>query len=230
MIHSTKEYLLYAENHQIKAEDYRFVPAKFFSPYMECNPTTLNRISLEDSVVEVNPFYRYEKIFVELLNSNDADQYEELKNFVFDFWIREIYRCERLEGMTRNSLERGELKAELLYGTCGEGAKRALEAFDGEEQDFVSDCLLKLYAGGDELQMFTKCVKKILPEASIYALDQKEVLIYAGESETYSIRNKIQWLQFLFLPIGAKTDIFWEKHFGIWGVDESMRLDEVVVI
>ena len=230
MIHSTKEYLLFAENQKIKAEDYRFVPARFFSPYMECNPTTLNRISLEDSVVEVNPFFRYEKIFAELLNSNEADQYEELKAFVFDFWIREIYQCERLEGATRRSLERGELKEELLFGACGESTKRALEAFEGEEQEFISDCLISLYDGADELHLFTKVVKRILPEASIYVLDQNEVLIYAGESETYSVRNKIQCAQYLFLPIGAKTDIFWEKHFGVWGIDESMRLDEVVVI
>ena len=230
MIHGTKEYILYAEQNQIRPSDYVFVPAPSFSPYMECAPKTLNRLSLDGGVVEVNPYYKYEKIFAMLFDSFETEQFKDVKNYVFDFWIRESYRYERLGGMTMQALKRRQLAKEILQGECGGKTRRALGCFKDDELDAVVECLMQLQDGGNEIHLFTRAVKKIFQDVYLYILDHKEILIYVGETEKIRTKKKLQSLQFLFLPMGMEMEVFWDKHFGVLGIEDASRLDEAVLI
>ena len=64
----------------IKEADITFMPAKSFSPYMECLPVNINEIELKRSrTIEVNPNYRYEEIFGRLLSADNQGVLEELQ-------------------------------------------------------------------------------------------------------------------------------------------------------
>lgn len=230
MAHSVGEYILFAEKEQIKESELFFVPAKIFSPYMECASKTLNQIAIDNRTIEVNPFYKYEKIFAALLNSDGYGQYEEVKQYVFNFWIHEIYKAERLEAMTKFRFKCSEMLREMKRAEWGQSIEKMLENFEGEEPEGVAESIMRLYSGGENVALFTNALKRFLPEVYVYVLDQKKVLIYAGNRESYQMKEKIQSLQGIFLPIGSETEIFWDRHFGVFDVGESMRLDDVLMV
>ena len=40
---------------------------------------------------------------------------------------------------------------------------------------------------------------------------------------------KMQFVKDMFLPIGFELRIFWQYHFGIIGIDATMKLDEMAL-
>ena len=42
--------------------------------------------------------------------------------------------------------------------------------------------------------------------------------------------RKITLIKDIFLPIETKMDIFWNKHFGVFELEETMILDEIALI
>ena len=230
MIHSAGEYLLYAEQNNISATSFSFVPAKSFSPYVECVPTTLNRISLGGTEVEVNPYFKYERIFAPLIKLDENESFEGIIKFIFNFWIREVFGYERLTGMTKQSFARDEMMQELISGEFGDEWRELLKALSESERGIFADCISKLYSGGDAVILFTNAIKGFFPDSMIYVMEQSSIIIYVGQKETYQLKQKVKLLQSFYLPIESKVDVFWEGHFGVFGIDEVMLLDDVVLV
>lgn len=72
---------------------------------------------------------------------------------------------------------------------------------------------------------------KLYPEVFIYENNETtyELLIYLGVKETEQERERVAFLVELFLPMQETVHLFYEHHFGIIGVDETMVVDEMVV-
>ncbi len=60
-------------------------------------------------------------------------------------------------------------------------------------------------------------------------MKEEEVLIYIGADNNDLNRGKIDLLQEMFLPIGYSTRMFWKNHFGIIGVNDTMKIDEIEI-
>lgn len=56
-----------------------------------------------------------------------------------------------------------------------------------------------------------------------------ELLVYLGVKETKEEQEKAAFLRELFLPMQEKVYYFYEHHFGIIGVEETMVMDEMVI-
>lgn len=41
--------------------------------------------------------------------------------------------------------------------------------------------------------------------------------------------NKVQLIQEIFLPIGFHMEVYWQYHFGIIDVEETMKLDRIAL-
>ncbi len=54
-------------------------------------------------------------------------------------------------------------------------------------------------------------------------------MVYLGEGETEKERARAQFLKEMFLPIQEIVYFFYENHFGIIGVEETMVVGEMVV-
>ena len=55
------------------------------------------------------------------------------------------------------------------------------------------------------------------------------MLVYIGQKETEKERERVEFLRDMFLPVHYQVYLFWEHHFGIIGVEETMELDEMVL-
>lgn len=231
MIHSPHEYILYAKDNGMKEADISFVPAKSFSPYIECQSESINQIKLEkNKKIEVNPFFRYESIFGELLAIDNDEILPELKEFVFDFWIHEIFHIEVLSGMTGKSFEKMFLMEEIIDGLFGTGAKREFELFNKREQTKLIYQMIHLYSGGDCSVLFCSALKIIFSDVYIYTLNKDKILLYVEEKESTVLKKKISFIKDIFLPIEMELDVFWDRHFGVFGVEETMVLDEIELL
>ena len=71
----------------------------------------------------------------------------------------------------------------------------------------------------------------LYPDSLVYASNDeiRELLIYVGVRETEKEQEKLEFLKGMFLPLNYRVFLFWEHHFGIIGVDETMELDKMVL-
>lgn len=69
------------------------------------------------------------------------------------------------------------------------------------------------------------------PESLVYASNEavRQVLVYVGVKEKEEERERLEFLQDMFLTINYRVFLFWEHHFGIMDVDETMEMDEMVL-
>lgn len=229
MIHSPHEYILYAKENGMREADITFVPAKSFSPYIECQSDSINQIKL-DKKIEVNPFFRYESIFAELLAIDHDEILPELKTFLFDFWIHEIFHIERLSGMTGKAFEKMYMEEEIKSGLFGVKAQREFELFDKKEKSDLIYQMLHLYSGGDCGTLFCNALKIIFSNIFVYILKNDKILLFVEEKESTVLRKKISFIKDIFLPMGMELDVFWNRHFGVFGIEETMVLDEIELL
>ena len=74
-------------------------------------------------------------------------------------------------------------------------------------------------------------MRQIYPEALVYAIneDKRQMLVYVGQKETREERERLEFLEGMFLSLYYEFYLFWEYHFGIFDVEETMVMGEMVL-
>ncbi len=227
-MYSTCEYLIKAEAEGINSDRIKFVPARTASPYSECyvqNNESDNPKGLR--TVEVNHLIRYGDIFGKLLAVENENILWELKEFIFDCWIHEVQNIERITGMTKEAFFRECLIKELENNVLSDKCRQEFEVFTKKEQQYIISQIVKLYANGDNMAVFRMCIRYMFPDGYMYEYKNKYILLYPSIKKSRLTQKKIDALVNIFLPVGTKAEIFWEKHFGVIGIDNTMLLDEI---
>lgn len=225
------EVLLTAENSNVDSSELRFLPARNPGPYVEASFTDLNTASLETTQIEVNPLYRFSDIFSELF-APDLCEYQDTRYMFLDVVMHYMARTDLLSGMHKQEFYFWLLKEEMEGGGFGERAAEAFALFDKEEQRIIITFLLGLYRSSHYKELFIKVVKKIYKNVIVYeGRDKAETnLLYIGRKETEYERKRIHYLVDTFLPLRTDVEIFYDEHFGVVDVEETMRLDRILLI
>ena len=58
---------------------------------------------------------------------------------------------------------------------------------------------------------------------------QGQILVYVGVKEKEKDQKRLIFLQEMFLPVNYRVHLFWDHHFGIVDVDETMILEEMML-
>ena len=224
------EVVLQAEKVHQSRDDLRFVEAKDPSPYIEVSLIDLNQETPEDNRIEINPLYRFEDVFGRLFDRNVEDMIRSREIF-FDICLHYIVQLDLREGLSREDYYCSLLAGDIDKGIYGNQAKKRFRLFNRAEQKEVLRSYLQLLRTGNHLEEYRKVVTRIYPHSIIYENNEVmyELLVYLGVRETGEEREKAAFLVELFLPIQENVYIFYENHFGIIGVDETMAVDEMVV-
>ena len=93
------------------------------------------------------------------------------------------------------------------------------------------DHLLELYKNGASIALLTSLLQ-ILYRNSIIYLDttyKRELLIYIGKEKTRQLEKQIGFLMDLFVPLDISVQLFWDMHFGIISVEETMEPDDIMI-
>lgn len=224
------EVVLQAEKDMRSRERLRFVEAKAPSPYMEVSLIDLNLEAPEEDRIEINPLYRFEDVFGRIFDRN-VEGMDATREIFFDVCMHYVTQLDLREGLAKEDYYCSLLAADLNRGSYGVKAKERFGLFKGTQQKGLLRSLLQLFRTGNYLEEFRKVVTRLYPHAIIYENNEtvQELLVYLGVRETEEEREKAEFLIEAFLPIKETVHIFYENHFGIIDVDETMVLDETVI-
>ena len=226
------EILLKADKKNIPRRKIKFKKAKVCSPYMEIAFDELNYTSVPDNYsVEVNEYYRFYEIFKDLFNFNLVES-QELREVLFDILLHYLAELDLRMGLNKTEFYKKFLLKDISNVVFGEELAKNILFFEKEELDVLLGGLITLYKTGISIELFKKVLIKIFKKSIVYANNEKakNIYIYLDEVKQIELENKVNLILETFLPINMKPLVFWDKHFGIIGFDNTMKINETVMI
>lgn len=213
----------------VEIKKINFVEAKSYSPYMELSYKDINSTIIEGDI-EVNPYYRFYEIFKDLFNINNSEEVE-LRETLFDILMHFLSRIDTYEGMNKREYYKKILLKDIENGLLGSILKEKIQLFSVNEQDILAHNIIRLHTTGEMLYLFKDTIKKIFKNPTIYANYEvkDELLIYIRDNKTDLNEAKLEFIKEIFLPIKFRVEIYWEHHFGIIGVDETMKINSIAL-
>lgn len=224
------EAVLLAEKSKKDRDSLRFVEATCPSPYIEVSVTDLNAQTVEGDEIEINPLYRFEKVFGRLFDKNITDM-PQTRALLFDVCMHYAVQLDLREGLTKEDFYESRIVADIQEGIYGEAAWKRFRLFRKPEQKIIIHACLMLMKSGNYMASFRTAVTGIYPYACIYENNETvyELLVYLGADETDGERERAAFLREMFLPIQETVYFFYEHHFGVIGVEKTMVIDEMVI-
>jgi len=225
------EVLLGARQQGIDESGIRFTVGKEYSAYMEVSDPFLNQERLETGqVVEVNPYYRFYDIFKGLYQP-EMQEYANLRESLTNLIFHQLAENDAVSGMTREEYYKKLLYRDLMDGAYGRAAKEAAEILDRDEREIVLSGLLRQYQTGSSLDIFKDMMESLIPENIVYHSNESfhEIFVYVGGKKNKKTETKMNFLLQMFIELPYHVDIYYEHHFGILGVEATMRIDEITL-
>lgn len=226
----TWEAALAADKNQIPREKLRFHPVRHGSPYTEIVFENMNTDQIEEQTVEVNPLYRFAEEFSEVFDMN-VHGLTKTRELLFDVTMHYMIQLDLRQGLDKQEYALRFLLKDILNGVCGSEAAEVITYFEKEKLRRLLRLILKLYRCGSSTYLFREVMRCQYPDSIVYVSNEviRQILIYVGRKETATEHKKLDFLISMFLPIESEVFLFWENHFGIIDVDETMILDEMVL-
>lgn len=209
----------------------RFKVGDKFGAYMELSNEYLNQEALEEwAVVEVNPYYRFYDIFKDLFHP-DMTCYPQLRESLSNVMFHQLAQKDQCSGMSKESYYKKLLVRDLGQGIFGERAKEIALIFPGDERELVLSGVLRQYQTGSSLELFTDMMESLISDNVVYQSreEPEEILVYVGLKQETKLVEKVDYLIQMFLDLSYHAEVFYEYHFGILGVGETMVIDEIMM-
>lgn len=235
------EVLLAAKEEGIPEEKLRFVHAPSGSGYMELSLPCLNQTWLdedeaaeggqkEDFSIGVNTYYRFYDIFYNMFPPEPID-FPALRESLTNLSLHMLAWNDVRRGLTREDYHKRLLAKEILTGGFGETAKSVFEAMSHAEQEKLMGGWLNSFRVGNALPVFLDMVHSLVADSIVYHNNEcpDDVLVYTGQKKERKLEQRIRFLIDTFLDIRYHAEIFYEYHFGIIGVEETMQIDAIAI-
>lgn len=225
------EMLLKLEDTSIQKENVFFKQATEYSPYYEQAFLCMNQQTIEEQVVEINSLYRFNAIFSELL-SPYLEESEVIKDYLFDILIHYLVEIDLRHGLSKKEYYIRRLKQSIEEGEYGLAAIKSFNKIQAKHQMILCEMMLTQFQSGTSIALFAKVIKAIFPGAIVYKKQSKEkqILVYIGETPTKTLENTVWFILETFLPLDFKIRLFWEHHFAIMDVEETLKLGAIEII
>jgi hypothetical protein len=213
----------------VPMEKLTFIPARIYSPYMELSNEHLNFKAIEPKV-ELNPYYRFYEIFKDLFDINNEED-RELRDVLFDVAIHFLIRIDLRQGMNRTEYYLRFILRELAGGSFGPLVRERFGFFNESEQYIVAENIYRLLLTGAMLTLLKNTIRRIFKNATIYANYEtaNELLFFIPCEKSELNVGKLELITELFLPLQFITLIYWQDHFGVIGMDETMHIDHIAM-
>ena len=200
-----------------------------FSGYMELSFPEMNEtgVPLE---VEINPFYRYYRIFRELFEPN-ANENPEMIEVIHDITIHHLKDIDVLMGMNKREYHIEFVIEDMEKGLFGDFAKDRIGIFSRLEQKTIANNLLRLYETSECVYLLKDTINQIFKKSYVFsnAKEKDEIILFLRTKQTKEKREMVRLITHLFLPFKYGVEIYWENIFGIIGVDEFMIMDKMLI-
>lgn len=235
------EVLLAAEEEGIPEEKLRFAHTPSGSGYMELSLPCLNQTWLdedeqaeggqtEDISIGVNTYYRFYDIFYNMFPP-DAAEFPALRESLTNLSLHMLAQNDIRRGLTKEDYHKRLLAKEILAGSFGGMTKDVFLSMNRPEQEKLLGGWLNSFRVGSALPVFLDMVHDLVADSIVYHSNEcpDEILVYTGLRKERNLEQRIQFLIDTFLDIRYHVEIFYEYHFGIIGVEETMQIDAIAI-
>ena len=230
------EVLLAAKEEGIPEEKLRFIHAPLGSGYMELSLPCLNQTWLEEDgqpgeiTIGVNTYYRFYDIFHDMFPPDSAD-FPALRESLTNLSLHMLAWNDVRRGLTKENYHKRLLAKEILEGGFGEMTKSVFLSMNRRDQEQLLGGWLRSFRAGSALSVFLDMVHGLVADSIVYHNNEEpdEILIYTGLKQERSLEQRLRFLIDTFLDIRYQVEIFYEYHFGVIGVEETMQIDEIAI-
>lgn len=225
------EVILQLKKRGLEEGQVRFKMAGRHSPYLELSSVCLNEEEVEAGAeIEVNPYIRFYEIFHDMYLPQ-VQEFSNLRQSLTNLILHILAGNDALSGMSRQQYLKKLLLYDFAEGVYGEWDQQGLMRFSDEEREIILGGILRQYRTGSSLTLFEEMVHTLTRESIVYRSNERpaEIMIYIGERYSRGLEERVCFLVRMFLEISFHAETFYEYHFGILGVDETMIMDETVM-
>ncbi|MGN0161114.1 MAG: hypothetical protein ACI4AQ_06985 [Lachnospiraceae bacterium] len=221
---------LRAANQGIEEEKLFFAQAEEYSPFYEQAFSCLNEHGIPSEKIELNLLLRFADIFQEIL-STKGDEFPEFRRYLIDAALHLILHTDLHHGLTKREIYVKKIMEELEEGIFWRRAAEEFRQIPREKQGRVATLALNQMQTGSSLEVFCRGLLILFPDAMLYQIrhEKKNLILYLRKKKTEQNGRMLQFIQDMFLPVHYDLRIFWEYHFGIIGVEETMKIDEMAL-
>ena len=161
----------------------------------------------------------------------DQMEYQALRESLANLILHMLAGNDVCKGMTKEDYHKRLLTKEILEGSFGESAKEVFLAMSREEQEILLSGWMNSFRVGNALPIFLDMIHGLVKDSIVYHNNEypDEIFIYTGLKRERKLEQRIRFLMDTFLDIRYRVEIFYEYHFGIIGVEETMRIDEIAI-
>ncbi len=221
---------LRAQQQGRREEELFFCQAEDYSPFYEQAFSCLNETGVNGDTVELNLLYRFADIFQYIL-AEEEGEYPQFKARLIDAALHVILHTDLYHGVTRREIYIHKLMEELENGTFWREAAEKYRWVPPHKRSRIATLVLNQMQTGASVMLFRRALVVLFPDAVLYQLkaEPEKLLLYLKESRSQSAEQQLTFIEELFLPLHCHLRVFWRYHFGIIGVDDAMRLDEIAI-
>ena len=222
------ELAIYAKQKGMDEDAIFYTIGQPFSGYMELSMECINETEIPEQV-EINPYYRYFEIFKQLF-APELDENQEIIEVVHDLAIHHLKDIDVLMGMNRRQYYIQFMVKDLEQGYFGSYVKEKIHVFSLEEKKTLANNLLRLYETGEGIYLLRDTVRRIFTSTYIFsnAEERDEIIFYLRTKQTKEKEQKLEVIKYLFLPFKCTVEVYWERIFGVMGVDDLMKIDRIM--
>ena len=225
------EVVLEAKKEQIPLKDLRFVHEGKGRAYMELSLPFINQEELQgEKVIGVNTYCRFYSIFKHMYQP-DQKEFPYLRNSLTNLILHLLAENDARRGMTKEEYYKKLLIRDIQTGVFGKEAIQVFAHMEKEEQDKLMSGWLRSYRTGSSLAIFIDMVHSLIDNSIVYHNNDfpEELLVYTSSKKTDELEQCLQFLIELFLDIQYRVEIYYEYHFGIIGMEDTMQIDEIAL-
>ena len=214
------------------SEDKLFCRGDCVSPYLEM-------MTAEEAIGYVNPMLRFSSIFNELEKCREVSVQDELEADTIQKWATELENIlfhylahiDLLSGMDIRQIKVNYLERELAAGAFGRFIAEHWDELTSHDKRVILYTLADKYESEAVDHYFLLAAQKLWDYVS---------LLYEKSTETYYLHVSVhitaytsilmKVIIYLFWDGPSKPEITWNRHYGIIGSNDTMRISEICIV
>ena len=201
------------------------------SPYFEVFDT-------DADIVSFNPMLRFTELFYGYINTEDGECYTlddftdyidpaDLKNVVAHI----LAQIDRQFGLTPLQVVMNKVTADIKCGNFGVFIRDNWDIWTAEEQNIIAHNLALRLLDYQNVDYFVDTLRKLYKIVELQYEEPTDIYyLYIDDRKNEQNEIKLEFVKKLFWNFTDKLRVFWFYHYGIIGIDETMRIDEIEIV
>lgn len=209
-----------------------YIPKNNISPYFELNDEDVNFSDMGNNRIDVgvNPFYRFNEIFSNILDKV-FDENEENREKIINFMMHYLANLDLLEGLNYRDIQAKKIIRAITKGVYGEEEAELFSEFKWNEKQKLALIIQDYYTYDKSFNILNKVMAAVYPDSIVYnhMYTNDTIAVYINKKKKVKEKKKVKFIKMFFIPMDIKIKVYWENHFAIVGISEVSKVGEAAV-